>query len=67
MVSPSTKFRTAPAAATTAAVALIGLGAGTASELHSGAGCAGDVPWRTGSLAQNDLPWHMLSHRVVGA
>ncbi|MEE4543107.1 hypothetical protein V2S66_14155 [Streptomyces sp. V4-01] len=41
---------------------------GSASlELYSGAGCSGPTAWRTGSLAQGDLPWAMLSYRVVAA
>ncbi|MFF2732247.1 hypothetical protein ACFVS9_30605 [Streptomyces sp. NPDC058008] len=41
---------------------------GSASlELYSGAGCTGATPWRTGSLAQTDLPWAVLSYRVVPA
>ncbi|MER7929829.1 hypothetical protein ABTY96_42995 [Streptomyces sp. NPDC096057] len=40
---------------------------GSASlELHSGAGCTG-AAWRSGSLAQTDLPWVALSYRVVTA
>jgi hypothetical protein len=35
--------------------------------LYSGAGCTGATPWATGSLAQSDLPWAMLSYRVVPA
>nr|BFD88037.1 hypothetical protein StreXyl84_74380 [Streptomyces sp. Xyl84] len=38
-----------------------------ALELFSGAGCTGSTPWRTGSLAQQNLPWNMLSYRVVPA
>ncbi|MFH8224704.1 hypothetical protein ACH4C2_36930 [Streptomyces sp. NPDC018057] len=36
-------------------------------ELYSGAGCTGPHTYRTGSLAQGDLPWNMLSYRVVPA
>ncbi|MET8543273.1 hypothetical protein ABZW03_21875 [Kitasatospora sp. NPDC004799] len=35
--------------------------------LYSGAGCTGAYPWGTGSLAQFDLPWPVLSYRVVPA
>ncbi|MGW2373930.1 hypothetical protein [Kitasatospora sp. NPDC001683] len=35
--------------------------------LYSGAGCTGANPWATGSLAQSDLPWPVLSYRVVPA
>ncbi|MER7844269.1 hypothetical protein ABTZ03_10035 [Kitasatospora sp. NPDC096077] len=35
--------------------------------LYPGAGCTGAVPWATGSLAQSDLPWPVLSYRVVPA
>ncbi|MFF0388144.1 hypothetical protein ACFYS8_05540 [Kitasatospora sp. NPDC004615] len=35
--------------------------------VYSGAGCTGDHPWATGSLAQFDLPWPALSYRVVPA
>ncbi|MFF4354842.1 hypothetical protein [Streptomyces sp. NPDC001530] len=35
---------------------------GSASlELYPGADCTGAVPWRSGSLAQTDLPWAALS------
>lgn len=38
---------------------------GSASlELYPDAGCTG-ASWRTGSLAQNNLPWAMVSYRVV--
>jgi len=41
---------------------------GSASlELYPGAGCTGAVAWRSGSLAQTDLPWAALSYRVVTA
>ncbi|MFJ3672466.1 hypothetical protein ACIPSE_39015 [Streptomyces sp. NPDC090106] len=36
-------------------------------ELYSGAGCTGATPWRSGTLTQTDLPWAMLSYRVVPA
>ncbi|MEU2424140.1 hypothetical protein ABZ619_24480 [Streptomyces sp. NPDC007851] len=40
---------------------------GSASlELASGTGCTG-ATWRSGSLAQTDLPWAALSYRVVPA
>ncbi|MFF4819126.1 hypothetical protein ACFY2K_31630 [Kitasatospora sp. NPDC001309] len=35
--------------------------------LYPGRGCAGAVPWGTGSLAQSNTPWTMLSYRVVPA
>ncbi|MBD0694618.1 hypothetical protein [Streptomyces sp. CBMA123] len=35
--------------------------------LYPGAGCAGAVPWATGSLAQSDTPWAMRSYRVIPA
>ncbi|MFF4924898.1 hypothetical protein ACFY4B_30285 [Kitasatospora sp. NPDC001261] len=35
--------------------------------LYSGAGCSGATPWATGSLAQFNLPWPVLSYRVVPA
>ncbi|MEU9078027.1 hypothetical protein [Kitasatospora sp. NPDC048538] len=35
--------------------------------LYPGPGCTGAVPWATGSLAQSNLPWAMLSYRVVPA
>ncbi|MFS0695456.1 hypothetical protein [Streptomyces nitrosporeus] len=38
-----------------------------ALELYSGTDCAAATPWRTGSLARTDLPWAMLSYRVVPA
>ncbi|EYT81859.1 hypothetical protein CF54_16845 [Streptomyces sp. Tu 6176] len=38
-----------------------------ALELYSGAGCTSRHPWRTGSLDQENLPWNMLSYRVVPA
>jgi hypothetical protein len=39
----------------------------TSVVLYSGAGCTGAYPWATGSLAQSDLPWPVLSYRVVPA
>nr|WP_245695468.1 hypothetical protein [Streptomyces antibioticus] len=40
---------------------------GSASlELYAGADCTG-AAWRSGSLAQTDLPWAMVSYRVVRA
>ncbi|MEV0175533.1 hypothetical protein AB0I00_31025 [Streptomyces sp. NPDC050803] len=36
-----------------------------ALELYSGADCTSATPWRTGTLTQTDLPWAMLSYRVV--
>ncbi|MFB7601197.1 hypothetical protein [Streptomyces sp. NPDC056160] len=36
-------------------------------ELYSGADCTGPTPYGTGSLAQSNLPWGMLSYRVVPA
>ncbi|MFE5585475.1 hypothetical protein [Kitasatospora sp. NPDC056531] len=35
--------------------------------LYSGASCTGAHPWATGSLAQSNLPWPVLSYRVVPA
>ncbi|MFI5705336.1 hypothetical protein ACIA78_35505 [Streptomyces xanthochromogenes] len=35
--------------------------------LFSGAHCTGAYPWASGSLAQSDLPWAMLSYRVIPA
>ncbi|MFF0739670.1 hypothetical protein ACFYVL_04640 [Streptomyces sp. NPDC004111] len=35
--------------------------------LYQGADCSGTSPWATGSLAQSDLPWAVLSYRVVPA
>ncbi|GGZ21154.1 hypothetical protein CP967_01900 [Streptomyces nitrosporeus] len=44
------------------------IAAGSVSlELYSGTDCAAATPWRTGSLARTDLPWAMLSYRVVPA
>ncbi|WP_225891027.1 hypothetical protein [Streptomyces dioscori] len=41
---------------------------GSASlELFPGADCTGATSWRTGSLAQSDLPRAMSSYRVVVA
>ncbi|MFF5500057.1 hypothetical protein [Streptomyces aquilus] len=39
----------------------------TALKLYSGADCTGSLPWRSGSLTQTNLPWAMLSYRVVTA
>ncbi|MEW2288508.1 hypothetical protein [Streptomyces sp. NPDC047841] len=35
--------------------------------LYSGPDCTARYPWGTGSLAQQNLPWAMLSYRVVSA
>ncbi|MFJ7909152.1 hypothetical protein [Kitasatospora sp. NPDC096204] len=35
--------------------------------LYAGAGCTGAHPWATGSLVQSNLPWPVLSYRVVPA
>ncbi|MFJ9690858.1 hypothetical protein [Kitasatospora sp. NPDC101183] len=35
--------------------------------LYAGEGCTGANPWATGSLAQSNLPWPVLSYRVVPA
>ncbi|MGW4383457.1 hypothetical protein [Kitasatospora sp. NPDC004531] len=35
--------------------------------LYAGADCTGAGPWATGSLAQSNLPWPVLSYRVVRA
>ncbi|MGW1176376.1 hypothetical protein ACWD4P_21995 [Kitasatospora sp. NPDC002543] len=35
--------------------------------LYPGAGCTGDHPWASGSLAQSNLPLPALSYRVVPA
>ncbi|MGW2051708.1 hypothetical protein ACWCPF_42245 [Streptomyces sp. NPDC001858] len=34
-------------------------------ELYPTAGCTSTLTWRSGSLIQSDLPWPMLSYRVV--
>ncbi|WP_338704234.1 hypothetical protein V2W30_40760 (plasmid) [Streptomyces sp. Q6] len=39
----------------------------TSLELYPGADCTGAVAWRSGSLAQTDLPWQAWSYRVVPA
>ncbi|MFD7135237.1 hypothetical protein [Streptomyces sp. NPDC059894] len=36
-------------------------------ELYPAAGCSGATSWRSGTLTQTDLPWSMLSYRVVPA
>ncbi|WP_159014220.1 hypothetical protein [Streptomyces sp. NRRL WC-3725] len=33
--------------------------------LYSGPDCTARYPWGTGSLAQQNLPWAMLSYRAV--
>ncbi|PWI15835.1 hypothetical protein DI272_17910 [Streptomyces sp. Act143] len=38
-----------------------------ALELYPGAGCTGAAAWRSGSLAQTNLPWAAWSYRVVRA
>ncbi|MCW8383850.1 hypothetical protein [Streptomyces justiciae] len=38
-----------------------------ALELYPGASCTGAATWRSGSLAQTDLPWAAWSYRVVRA
>ncbi|SNX88385.1 hypothetical protein SAMN06272735_8830 [Streptomyces sp. TLI_55] len=52
----------------TTAARSVQIASGSAAlELYSGPGCTGAFPWRSGSLTQTNLPWAMLSYRVVPA